>query len=242
MSKAEEAQREFFERLAGRYDSRFCRSRWPRNQRLKARLVAEALADALHEGPVLEIGCGTGQVAGELLEENPNLRYVGVDLSPAMLEVARRRLVGFGDRVSLRVSEGGKLPTDEDLAAGAFGIDVLHHVDEPQELLQQLCATLSPGAPVIFLEANPIFPMTALLGVTQKEERGVFRMRTKVLTSWFELAGFDLVDVVLGPVYTPPGPQGLWGALDRIDRTFARTPLVRHFALYLTARARAPGA
>jgi SAM-dependent methyltransferase len=241
LSEAEDAQREFFERLAGRYDSRFCRSRWPRNQWLKARLVTKALGDAVQDGPLLEIGCGTGQIAGELLARNPRLRYVGVDLSPAMLDVARRRLAYFEDRVTLLVSEGGKLPTDG-LHAGAFGIDVLHHVEEPHELLQQLRSTLRKDAPVIFLEANPIFPMTALLGVVQKEERGVFRMRPNILTSWFELAGFDRVDVALGPVYTPPGPQSLLGTLDRIDRVMARTPLVRKLALYLTAQARAPAA
>ncbi len=128
----EDAQREFFERLARRYDSRFLRSRWPRNQQLKGRLVAEALGEELHEGPVVEVGCGTGQIAGELLATYPDLQYVGVDLSPGMLDVARRRLAHFGDRVTLRVSEGGELPVNDSLLAGAFGIDVLHHVDEPR--------------------------------------------------------------------------------------------------------------
>jgi SAM-dependent methyltransferase len=189
----------------------------------------------VHEGPVLEIGCGTGQIAGELLGANPRLRYVGIDLSPAMLDVARRRLAYFEDRVTLLVSEGGKLPTDDGLHAGAFGIDVLHHVAEPPELLR-------PGAPVVFLEANPIFPMTALLGVVQKEERGVFRIRANILTNWFKSAGFDRVEVALGPVYTPPGPQRLLGVLDRIDRAMARAPLVRNLALYLTVQARVPAA
>lgn len=238
----EQAQREFFERLARRYDSRFCRSRWPRNQQLKGRSVAGALGQCMHEGPIVEIGCGTGQIAGDLLAAYPRLRYVGVDLSPAMLGIARRRLARFGDRVTLRVSEGGALPVDDGLLAGAFGIDVLHHVEEPQGLLQQLRSALRPGAPVVFLEANPIFPITALMGVVQKEERGVFRIRPKVLTRWFELAGFDRVDVQLGPVYTPPGPESLFGVLDGIDRALFRTPLVRNLALYLKAQARAPDA
>ncbi len=93
---------------------------------------------------------------------------------------------------------------------------------------------------MIFLEANPIFPITGLMGIVQREERGVFSMRPKILTRWFELAGFDHVDVELGPVYTPPGPPSLFGMLDRVDRALARTPVVRNLALYYTARARAP--
>lgn len=238
----EKAQREFFERLAGRYDSRFCRSRWPRNQQLKAGVITEVLGDVVEKGPVVEIGCGTGQIAAELLAAHPSLRYVGVDLSPAMLEVASRRLAPFEGRVELRVAEGGRMPSNDGPFAGAYGIDVLHHVEEPPELLRQLCSALRPGAAVVFLEANPIFPVTALMGLAQKEERGVFQMRPKILTGWFEQAGFERVDVALGPVYTPPGPESWFRVLDRIDRALARTPLVRNLALYFTAQARAPAA
>lgn len=41
------------------------------------------------EGPVLELGCGTGRVAASLAEAG--FEVVGVDVSPAMLEVARER-------------------------------------------------------------------------------------------------------------------------------------------------------
>jgi ubiquinone/menaquinone biosynthesis C-methylase UbiE len=238
----EKAQREFFERLASHYDSRFCRSRWPRNQQLKAREVTKVLGDALRAGPVIEIGCGTGQIAGELLSANPGLRYVGSDLSSGMLEIARERLATYSDRIELRVSERNGVPSEDGPYAGAFGIDVLHHVEDPPQLLRNLRVALEPGAPVVFLEANPIFPITAAMGVVYKEERGVFKMRPKYLGPWLREAGFERVDVSLGPVYTPPGPRRLDGALDAIDRGLAKTPLVRNLALYFEAQGRAPAA
>ena len=108
---SEKVQKEFFERLAARYDSRFCRSRWPRNQQLKSEQVANVLGAAVEEGPVIEIGCGTGQIAAELLTKYPRLRYVGSDLSPGMLDVARHRLVEHKDRVELRVAEQNQVPS-----------------------------------------------------------------------------------------------------------------------------------
>ena len=237
---SEKAQREFFERLAGRYDSRFCRSRWPRNQQLKAREVTKVLGEALRAGPVIEIGCGTGQIAGELLSANPGLRYVGSDLSQGMLDVARHRLAAYEDRVELRVSERNGVPSEDGPYAGAFGIDVLHHVEDPPELLRNLRAAMEPGAPVVFLEANPIFPITAVMGVVYRQERGVFKMRPKYLGPWLRDAGFERVDVSLGPVYTPPGPQRLDSVLDSIDRGLAKTPFVRKLALYFEAQGRAP--
>jgi SAM-dependent methyltransferase len=71
---SEEAQRRFFEEYATHYDNRFLRGRWPRNQELKARVIADVLGEALAEGPVVEIGCGTGQIAAELVAVHPKLR------------------------------------------------------------------------------------------------------------------------------------------------------------------------
>jgi hypothetical protein len=95
-------------------------------------------------------------------------------------------------------------------------------------------------APVVFLEGNPIFPITAAMGVAQREERGVFRITAKNLRHWYEQAGFVDATATLGPVYTPPGPCSVWGLLDGIDRALARTPLLRNLALFYNARARAP--
>jgi hypothetical protein len=53
---------------------------------------------------------------------------------------------------------------------------------------------------------------------------------------------FEHVDVSLGPVYTPPGPERLDGFLDGVDRLMAKTPLVKQLALYFKARGRASAA
>jgi len=237
---SEKVQKEFFERIAARYDKRFCKSRWPRNQQLKAGQVAKVLGDVVREGPVIEIGCGTGQIAGELLTANPGLRYVGSDLSPAMLEIARQRLAPFADRVTLCVAEQNTVPSSDGAYAGAFGVDVLHHVENPPKLLRHLRSTLRPGAPVVFLEGNPYFPVTTFIGLVQEEERGLFKMRPKILGPWFRDAGFEHVEVSLGPVYTPPGPERFFRALDWIDRTLAKTPVIRNLAIYFTAQGCAP--
>jgi SAM-dependent methyltransferase len=237
---SEDVQREFFEKLARRYDSRFCRSRWPRNQVAKALLIAEALGDRVGEGPVVEIGCGTGQVAAELLKRFPGMRYVGFDLSPGMLSVAKKRLEEFGVRVELSIAKSGDLPTSPDGYAAAFGIDVLHHVEDPPTLLEQLRSSLRAASPVVFLEANPIFPITALMGVFQREERGVFRIRPANLRGWYAQAGFVNATVTLGPIYTPPGPKSIERRLDSVDRLLAKTPAVRNLALFYNARAQVP--
>jgi ubiquinone/menaquinone biosynthesis C-methylase UbiE len=57
---------------------------------------------------VFELGCGTGAFAEELLANHlpKNGRYVGVDISSAMVELTRKRLARFKDRGRVCLSEG----------------------------------------------------------------------------------------------------------------------------------------
>jgi len=238
-------QRQFFDRLAQRYDARFLRARWPRNQEVKARHVTDVLGTAIESGPVVEVGCGTGQIAELLLSANPGLHYVGLDLSEPMLEIARSRLSPFADRAELRVVAGNDLPLEAESYAAAYGVDVLHHVVDPPALLRSLSTSLQPEAKVVFLEGNPKFPITTFMALTQREERGVLKIGFRNLREWLEGAGrvgvtagastpeFLVTEVVeeLGhAVMLEPGWQR---AADRLVHWGAR----RHYAPGTCARA-----
>ena len=58
---------------------------------------------------VLEVACGTGRTAAQLLRALPDASYVGVDLSPYYVEVARERLGGDG-RVRFTTANAESLP------------------------------------------------------------------------------------------------------------------------------------
>jgi ubiquinone/menaquinone biosynthesis C-methylase UbiE len=222
-------QQRAFQRRASGYDRTFLRDRWPRNQEWKANAICAALPVLAADDVVLELGCGTGQVAGLVLEHIPS-RYVGVDLAPAMLSRARLRLARFGGRVELREAAAAQLPLGEGEAAAAFGVDVLHHVDDIEAALRELHRVLRPGATAFFLEGNPLFPLNALIAV-RAEERGLLRSRPKNYEQWFRTAGFD-VEVRPAGLFTPPGPARAARLLDATDRLFARTPGVRALGIF----------
>jgi arsenite methyltransferase len=74
----------------------------------RRRIVREALAAASGER-ILDVGCGPGFYCTELLEEvGPSGSVVGVDSSPAMLELAARRCAGH-DNVELRETDAASL-------------------------------------------------------------------------------------------------------------------------------------
>lgn len=67
---------------------------------------------------VFELGCGTGRFAARLLEEllPQDAVYRTVDLSPVMVELARKRLAPFASRAEVRLGDGTP-PTGEPTAA-----------------------------------------------------------------------------------------------------------------------------
>lgn len=144
------------ERTLGRAEARaFYDSFGPRQDRQAFyedaaldRLLAEGGFD--RAGSVAEFGCGTGRFAEILLGEklSAGAAYLGVDLSPRMVELARTRLARFGARARVVVTDGEpRLP----LADGAADRFVTNYVldllpmAEIDTVLAEAYRVLAPG-------------------------------------------------------------------------------------------------
>jgi ubiquinone/menaquinone biosynthesis C-methylase UbiE len=70
-------------------------------------LVAHAAFGDAHS--VVELGCGTGRFAAQLLAEHlpSEATYLGLDVSPVMVKLATDRLQPWGDRARVRLVDGG---------------------------------------------------------------------------------------------------------------------------------------
>ena len=114
--------RRYFDRRAQAFDRVYARPRRLRRGPWQGRaLAAEVVAG--HEAPsVLDVGCGPGRV-GEAVLAAGAVSYIGVDLSPSMLALARSRL-GGDPRVELLEAHFLELeldgPFDVVLALGLF--------------------------------------------------------------------------------------------------------------------------
>ena len=101
----------------------------------------------------------------------------------------------------------GALCLERGSYAAAYGVDVLHHMEDPVSVLRELRDALRPDAPIVFLEANPRFPITTMIGLLQKEERNVLKIGFRNLRCWFESAGFEVRSgVVRASSIRLPGP------------------------------------
>lgn len=83
---------------------------------------------------VLDIGCGTGRHLNMFL--NMGLDITGLDASPYMLEIARRRL---GSRAELHQGFAQDLPFEDNSFNVATLMTTLEFVDDTQEVIREAC-------------------------------------------------------------------------------------------------------
>ena len=163
-------------------------------------------------GVAADLGCGTGEVLEHLRGACREL--IGVDDSPRMLELARRR---FGDNmngISLRIGELDYLPLRDGEADFICINLVLHHLSRPSTSLGEIARVLHPGGLVL---------------VTDFDQHTQESMRTMYGDRWL---GFSLDELSAALVKT---------GLTIVD--YRRQPVKKDLALHLIlARKNAPGA
>lgn len=108
-------------------------------------------------GSVLDVACGTGDMALLLAEQGATV--TGVDLSSEMLALAKakatRRMsggAGFGPRIVLRQADAEQLPFADasfDAVTCAFGVRNFVHLEQG---LNEMMRVLKPGGRMVILE------------------------------------------------------------------------------------------
>jgi demethylmenaquinone methyltransferase/2-methoxy-6-polyprenyl-1,4-benzoquinol methylase/ArsR family transcriptional regulator len=148
-ARAEQAARYFAERAAD-WDS-------IRSLHVPEEQVESAIRAVVGHGPlraVLDLGTGTGRML-QLLAPAAE-RAVGVDLSPAMLAVARAGVDRAGLRnVQLRQGDIYALPVERDTYDLVLVHQVLHYLDDPARALREAARALRPGGRLIVVDFAP---------------------------------------------------------------------------------------
>lgn len=121
-----------------------------------ARGVYDNVLLKLHQfrfNKLLDVGCGTGNLLSRIRLEYDDVEIAGVDLSPDMLEIARKKL---GDKVNLRVGDSEDLPFPDDNFDMIICTDSFHHYPHPDNVLNEFRRVLKPKGGLII--ADPYAP------------------------------------------------------------------------------------
>ena len=122
----------------------------------------EQIWSYVNGGSVLEVGVGTGKN----LPYYPASAYItGIDLTPGMLEQAKRkaRTLGFDSRVDLQLGDAQALDFPDSSFDTALATFVFCSVPDPVLGLREMKRVVRPGGKVLLLEhmrsSNPVLGM-----------------------------------------------------------------------------------
>lgn len=95
---------------------------------------------------LLDAGCATGPMLSLLTEEYPDKEYVGLDLSPKMIEVAKTK-----NLTNTRFIEGDceSMPFDDNSFDIIINSQSYHHYPNPQAFFKEVYRVLKPGGKLI---------------------------------------------------------------------------------------------
>ncbi len=100
---------------------------------------------------VLDLGCGTGELAQRLLTTQPELTITGVDLSPQMLAIARAKCAAYPQARFLEGSATA-LPFPDHHFDWVVSSSVFHYFSQPQEVLAEFRRILNPRGHIVILD------------------------------------------------------------------------------------------
>jgi arsenite methyltransferase len=119
----------------------------------RRRLVREALGASPGER-ILDVGCGPGFYAEELLAEVGGTgAVVGLDSSPQMLAVAAHRVEGHAN-VTFREADATSLPVEDAAFDAALSVQVLEYVPDADRALAEMYRAVRPGGRVVVWDVD----------------------------------------------------------------------------------------
>jgi len=158
----------------------------------------DAIEAATAGETILDVPCGGG-VALRALRPEQDVRYVGADLDPKMLQRAGRRARARSlDQVELVAADMAALPFADSEADLFLSLSGLHMVDDPEAAVGEIARCLKPGGQVIgtcfFIDgsrrARWLFELGGRRGHAVPPQR-------EDLLGWLESAG--LAEAAIGP-------------------------------------------
>lgn len=224
---------------------------WTPAQRIRMERRAEAILDAAlpKDGDrLLELGCGTGELAS-MLAGRTRAFVTGVDLCVPFVEEATRAFAN--ERLNyvaadLSVAEGRERLGDG--WAAIVGNGILHHlyfaIDPALVSMRQ---TLRPGGKLVFWEPNLFNPYVYAIfsfGPLRKLARlepDEMAFTPAWIRGHLAAAGFTQIEVSFRDFLLPVMPEAMIPAVVRVGDVLERLPVVNRVAQSLFICASAPG-
>jgi 2-polyprenyl-3-methyl-5-hydroxy-6-metoxy-1,4-benzoquinol methylase len=153
---------------------------------------------------VLDYGCGNG-ILLPIISQFCMGGVIGFDIVPAFIDVARDLLLKYNIKNAFAYTAN---EFSENFKENDFDVvivnDVLHHMDNPKEAVENIHRLLKPEGKFIILEPNRLNPAILIFQAADPNERkwlrmGYFKYYEKISSPLFKTVKKDWFPLVYGP-------------------------------------------
>lgn len=116
------------------------------------RVLKRVLAKGIEKGKAIDVGTGPGIFPIFISKAIPKIRFKGIDLSPVMVDLAKKNAVeaGMNSRIDFEVGSAYRLPVEDRSLDLVLCINTLHHLNHPVDFFNEVARSLKEeGAFVI---------------------------------------------------------------------------------------------
>lgn len=103
---------------------------------------AISLSEIQNNSVILDVGCNTGFLLESIRDTNSSCQCWGVDIDPAVMNVQIQNC-------RFKTADIRKLPFDDNYFDIVFALDILEHVQDIQDAIQEIKRVLKPGGVLI---------------------------------------------------------------------------------------------
>jgi len=191
--------------------------------------LVDSVTRELPIGRALDAACGTGRHAARLAAAGHET--VGIDATPAMLDIARTRAPG----AEFRLGDLNALPVDDGSFDFAICALALAHLRDPAPAIAELARAVRPGGRIVLTDAHPTF-VTIQGQATFPTPGGLAFVRNHPITIGAYLAAFrdcglTVLDCLEGSL-VPDFSQGMFAeAADAATALFEGVPVALVWSL-----------
>jgi ubiquinone/menaquinone biosynthesis C-methylase UbiE len=167
---------EYYSLMAQRYMAIPCR-----------RVLKRIIAKGIEIGTALDVGTGPGIFPIFLSKSLPGIRLKGIDLSPVMIDIAKKNAAqeGIGDRVEFEVGSAYAFPCEDHSIDLLLCINTLHHLDDPIAFFNEVARSLKEGGGFVIVDFHRDVSF-ALVGILNLIWKAFFGRHPKAKRGFLE--------------------------------------------------------
>ena len=118
------------------------------------RVLSRIKAKGIDRGKAIDVGTGPGIFPIFLSKALPDIRFKGIDLSPVMIEIAKRNGFeeGLRNGIEFQVGSAYSLPCEDRSIDLLLCINTLHHLDRPIDFFNEVARSLKEGGGFVIVD------------------------------------------------------------------------------------------